>query len=139
VVDGNVQTASASQTFNDTAFIIYTNRALYEFGPATPAFTFIDSNVAQVSAGDTNLVGTTFALSAYYLTTAGILVEWQPPTSSYPDGTYNFIDSNVAGMDGVEFAEDDVFIIYTTDQLFDHVGLTRAPSSFTYIDGNVGP
>jgi hypothetical protein len=140
VIDGNVQSVSASQDFTDTAFIIYTNHALFEFiASATPRFTFIDNNVTQVRAGLTVVGGTTGVASAYYLTAAGVLVDWQPATNSYPDGTYNFIDSNVAGMDADFAIADHVFIIYATGQLFFHQGLTRAPSSFTYIDDNVGP
>jgi hypothetical protein len=134
VIDGNVQSVSASQAFPDTAFIIYTNHALYEF-IGSAAFTFIDNNVTTVSAGFT---AAGIGEAAYYLTAAGVLVEWQPRSTGYPAGTYNFIDSNVAGMDA-GFDDDTVFIIYATGQLFFHQGLTRAPSSFTFIDGNVGP
>jgi hypothetical protein len=143
VIDGNVQSVSASQDFNDTAFIIYTNHALYEFsGPAPLSFTFVDNNVTAVSTGLTILQvpgGVAFAAAAYYLTAAGVLVEWQPRTEGHDDGTYNFIDSNAAGMDGFAIRNDTVYIIYATGQLFLHEGLTRAPSSFSYIDSNVGP
>jgi hypothetical protein len=139
VIDGNVLSVNASQGFSDTAFIIYTNHALYKCDASgLPSFTFIDNNVTQVSAGLTTLGGTNLVASAYYLT-GGVLVEWQQATSSYPDGIYNFVDSNVAGIDANPLSADQVFIIYATDQLFEHVGMARAPSSFTFIDGNVGP
>jgi hypothetical protein len=131
VIDGNVQSVSAS--IDDRAFIVYTNSALFEFNGMTHTFTSIDMNVASVSAGSSNA-----SPAAFYVTRDGVLVEWQPPTVSNPDGTYNFVDANVASVVAFDANSDDVFIIYNNDMLFEHTGLSRK-SGFSFIDSNVSP
>jgi hypothetical protein len=143
VLDGNVASVGAGNVYSvsaaDNAFIVYTNHQLYEVSHAStsPTFTHIDDNVSTAGAGP-SMVDGILMLAAYYLTTNGILIEWQPPSTGYPDGTYNYIDSNVAGFDGGD-GLDQVFIVYANDLLYQHMGVTRAPSSFTFIDSNVGP
>jgi hypothetical protein len=138
VIDGNVASVSSTQNGSDEAFIIYTNGQLYEATntAATPSFRYIDDNVFAVGGGTSSVGG--LGGSAYYLTTNGILIEWQPPTMSYPDGTYNYIDSNVASFTG-GYSVDQVFIVYPGDVLYQHTGVTRVLSSFVFIDSNVAP
>jgi hypothetical protein len=138
VVDGNVASVAATKE-GDEAFVTYTNHQLFQVANATssPTFTYIDDNVSTAGYVE-SLVNGVGMVAAYYLTTNGVLIEWQPPTMSYPDGTYNYVDSNVAGF-GAGYTTDLVFIIYGSDMLYQHTGVTRALSSFTFIDSNVGP
>jgi hypothetical protein len=138
VIDGNVQGVSGSMVLNDSAFVLYTNGALFEFQGSPRSFTPIDTNVASVSAGETSQSFMTLTASAYYVTQSGVLVEWRPPTTDNPDGTYNFLDVNVASVSAQQGRLDDVFIVYNNDMLFEHVGHSRR-SGFTFIDSNVSP
>jgi hypothetical protein len=139
VIDGNVQSVSASQVERDSAFVLYTNSALFEFQGGPHSFTPVDTNVASVSAGTTVLPGaTTIIPAAFYVTRDGVVVEWRPPTTDNPDGTYNFLDANVASISASQANQDDVFIVYNNDMLFEHTGFSRR-SGFTFIDSNVSP
>jgi hypothetical protein len=142
VIDGNVQSVSGGQLNPDTAFIVYTNAALYEFDPNAPLrFTLIDTNVASVGAGTSSIPGTMTTIdAAFYITRDGALVEWLAPniSSPTPDGTYVFVDGNVASISTTTAGVDDVFIVYNNGMLFEHTGLSRR-SGFTFVDTNVSP
>jgi hypothetical protein len=141
VIDGNVQSVTAGRVEVDSAFILYTNGALFLFNPrATQQFTRVDTNVASAAASVSLIPGTgTDIDSVYYVTQAGVLVEWVAPFSGSlsTDGTYVFLDSNVASI-STSLGLDDVFIVYNNDMLFEHTGFSRQ-SGFTFIDSNVSP
>jgi hypothetical protein len=142
VIDGNVQSVSGGQVETDSAFVVYTNAALFLFNPhAMQHFTPVDSNVASVATSESTIPGTmTLTDAAFYVTRDGVLVEWVAPNaaSPSPDGTYSFVDANVASISTLPQQPDDVFIVYTNDMLFQHTGLSRR-SGFTFIDSNVSP
>jgi hypothetical protein len=148
VIDGNVQSVSSGQLEPDSAYILYTNSALFFFNPAaTQRFTPIDTNVASVAGSESTAPGGMVDVdAAFYVTRDGVLAEWLPPSPSgpSPDGTYIFIDANVAsistasGISTQSGGLDDVFIVYNNGMLFQHTGLSRR-SGFTFIDSNVSP
>jgi hypothetical protein len=141
-IDGNVQSVSGGQLESDSAFILYTNSALFFFNPnATQRFRLIDTNVASVNGSRFFIPTTGLDLdAAYYVRRDGALVEWVAPSagSLSPDGTYVFLDSNVASISAGDGFADEIFIVYNNGMLFDHTGYSRI-SGFTFIDSNVSP
>jgi hypothetical protein len=130
VIDGNVQSVGQAPSLRDEVFVLYTNSALFEY--ASPVFTPIDTNVASVASA--------LELGAFYVRRDGCLIEWLPPSSSSlsPDGTYVFVDDNVASISVTTVALDDDYIVYNNGMLFEHTGLSPR-SGFTFIDSNVSP
>jgi hypothetical protein len=147
-IDSNAIGVSASQ-FEKTAFVLYSDGTLEYYhaiwdpqtgfiGPFT--FALVDHNVAGVSTGWTTLPRDNFPngeASAYYITRAGVLVEWQPLDVTHLEGSRNFLDVNVQEVEAAQFAADRAFIVYDNGELFELQGTSRL-SGPTFIDVNVG-
>jgi hypothetical protein len=143
VIDGNVQSVSGGQIDPDTAFILYTDASLWFFNRASSdGFKRIDSNVASVTGTTSHVPGPPFTPinAAFYVTRDGVLVEWQAFNQFSPnnDGSYVFVDGNIASISTSPGSDDDVFIVYRNGMLFEHTGLSRQ-AGFTMIDSNVSP
>jgi hypothetical protein len=137
-VDSNAVAISASQVRPDTVFINYLNAMLYEHAgiPRMGGFTFIATNVSQVSAGKTGDLQEV----AFFIQNSTVH-EWlrQSNTLLAIGGPPNMaVSASPVAISASQNSLDTVFIVYADTTLFEHVGRPGS-DAFSLISTNVTP
>ncbi len=137
-VDTNATSISASQVRPDTVFITYLNAMLYEHAGATRlgGFTFIATNVSQVSAAKT--VMSPLGEAAFFIQNFNVY-EWLPQSHSVLSiGAPSMaVSAGAVALSASQNSLDTVFVVYADTTLFESVG--QSGSAFSLITTNATP